>query len=161
MRQTDPVLLLIEDDPADARLIQRAIEKVDIPAKVVHLTDGDKAVSYLAGEGEYGNREQYPLPWLMLVDVKLPKRSGIEVLQWVRAQEGFISSTPVVMFSSSSHGVDINAAYHYGANSYLVKPESSHQLQSMLSVVKSYWFLVSQFPHHPDDKGKSVGNRAP
>jgi CheY-like chemotaxis protein len=155
VRETNPVLLLVEDDPADARLIQRAISKVEIPAKVIHLSDGDQAVAYLSGEGEYADREMHPLPWLMLVDVKLPKRSGIEVLRWVREQETDLSSTPIVMFSSSSHGMDINSAYHYGANSYLVKPESSHQLQSMMSLVKSYWFLATQLPVRGEPPKKS------
>ena len=140
------VLLLVEDDPADARLIQRAIAKVEIPAKVVHVPDGDEAVTYLLGEGKYADREAYPLPWLVLLDVKLPRRSGIEVLQWIRTQRGPIAATPVVMFSSSSHSVDINSAYLSGANSYLVKPETNMQLQSMLNVVKSYWFMHSQLP---------------
>lgn len=153
-----PVLLLVEDDPADARLIQRAIDKVEIPVSVVHLLDGDQAIAYLAGEGQFSDRDQHPLPWLVLLDVKLPKRTGIEVLKWVRAQQGDIAATPVVMFSSSSHGHDINTAYHFGANSYLVKPESSHQLQSMMSVVKSYWFMVSQLPVRTlPNKGQGVG----
>jgi CheY-like chemotaxis protein len=142
-----PVLLLVEDDPADARLIQRALSKVDIPAKLLHVSDGDQAVAYLSGDGKYADRAHFPLPWLMMVDIKLPRRSGLEVLQWVRQQPGDIAATPVIIFSSSSHGVDVNSAYHYGANSYLVKPESSHQLQSMLSLIKSYWFMASQLPH--------------
>lgn len=144
---TLPVLLLVEDDPADVRLMQRAFSKIDIPARILHVTDGDQAVAYLSGEGQYADREQYPLPWMMLLDIKLPRRSGLEVLQWVRQQSGDISALPVVVFSSSSHGVDVNSAYHYGANSYLVKPESSHQLQSMLSLLKSYWFMANQLPH--------------
>ena len=141
-----PGLLLVEDDPADARLIQRAILKVEIPARVIHVADGDDAVAYLLGEGKYADRETHPYPWLILLDVKLPRRSGLEVLRWIRAQSGNIASTPVVMFSSSSHSVDINSAYLSGANSYLVKPETNMQLQSMLNVVKSYWFMHNQMP---------------
>jgi CheY-like chemotaxis protein len=142
-----PVLLLVEDDPADVRLMQRAFSKIDIPARIVHVADGDQAVAYLSGEGQYADRKQYPLPWVMMLDIKLPRRSGLEVLQWVRKQSGNLSALPVIVFSSSSHGMDVNSAYHYGANSYLVKPESSHQLQSMLSLLKSYWFMANQLPH--------------
>lgn len=145
-----PVLLLVEDDPADVRLMQRAFSKIDVPARVVHVGDGDQAVAYLSGEGQYADRETYPLPWVMLLDIKLPRRSGLEVLQWVRQQAGDLSALPVVIFSSSSHGVDVNSAYHHGANSYLVKPESSHQLQSMLSLLKSYWLMANELPHVRD-----------
>lgn len=143
----NPVLLLVEDDPADARLLLRALGKIEIGARVIHLADGDAAVEYLSGEGKYADRNEYPPPWLILLDIKMPRRSGIEVLQWIRRQNGDVSATPVVMFSSSSHGVDINTAYHYGANSYLVKPETTFQLESMLSLVKSYWFVANHLPH--------------
>ena len=147
MVATQPVLLLVEDDPADARLLQRALGKIEMGARVVHLPDGDAAVDYLAGTGKYADRNEYPLPWLILLDIKMPRRSGLEVLKWIRHQNGDVSATPVVMFSSSSHGVDINTAYHYGANSYLVKPETTFQLESMLNLVKSYWFVANQLPH--------------
>lgn len=144
---TQPVLLLVEDDPADARLIQRALQKIQLEARIVHVADGDKAVAYLNGENGFEDRGQFPLPWLIMLDIKMPRRSGLEVLQWVRDQEVDVSAIPVVIFSSSSHGVDINSAYEYGANSYLVKPETSHQLESMLNLVKSYWFVASHLPH--------------
>jgi CheY-like chemotaxis protein len=140
-------LLLVEDDPADARLIQRALQKIQLEARIVHVDDGDKAVAYLNGENGFEDRNQNPLPWLIMLDIKMPRRSGLEVLQWIRNQKNEVASTPVIVFSSSSHGVDINTAYHYGANSYLVKPETSHQLESMLNLVKSYWFLASELPH--------------
>jgi CheY-like chemotaxis protein len=146
MTQTQPVLLLVEDDPADARLIQRALQKIDLEARVLHLPDGDQAVAYLSGAVPYADRDQHPLPWLIMLDIKMPRRSGLEVLQWIRAQENDVALTPVVVFSSSSHGVDVNSAYHYGANSYLVKPETSHQLENMLNLVKSYWFIANQLP---------------
>jgi CheY-like chemotaxis protein len=146
MTPQESVLLLVEDDPADAKLIQRALSKVQMPAKFMHVADGDEAVEYFQGAGRYADRDAYPLPWLVLLDVKLPRRSGIEVLKWLRAQTEPYASTPVVMLSSSGHGVDINTAYLHGANSYLVKPETSNQLESMMSLVKSYWFLHNQLP---------------
>jgi CheY-like chemotaxis protein len=146
MTVQESVLLLVEDDLADARLIQRAISKVEMPATVVHVADGDEAVHYFEGSGKFTDREKFPLPWLVVLDVKLPRRSGIEVLQWLRQQPKEYSSTPVVMLSSSSHSVDINTAYHYGANSYLVKPETTHRLESMMSLLKSYWFMHNEMP---------------
>ena len=141
-----PVLLLVEDDPADAHLIQRGLQKIELPARVVHLVNGDQAVDYMAGDDGFTDREAHPLPWLILLDIKLPRRSGLEVLQWIRDQDGPIASTPVVIFSSSSHSVDIHHAYQSGANSFLVKPETSSQLEGMLSLLKSYWFVHNRLP---------------
>jgi CheY-like chemotaxis protein len=143
MEENEPILLLLEDDSADAVLIQRSIEKVGIPAQVVHLKDGDEAVAYLSAEG---SKPGTPLPWLILMDLKLPRRSGLEVLQWIRQQKSDVARVPVIMLSSSHHGVDIQRAYQYGVNSYLVKPETSDALLSMMTVLKTYWFYNNQNP---------------
>ena len=141
MKENEPMLLLVEDDPADAVLLQRSIQKVGIPAQVVHLRDGDEAVAYLSAESS-----KTGLPWLILMDLKLPRRSGLEVLQWIREQKSDVSRVPVIMLSSSHHAVDIQRAYQYGVNSYLVKPETSDALLSMMTVLKTYWFYNNQNP---------------
>lgn len=141
MKENEQMLLLVEDDPADAVLIQRSIQKVGIPAQVVHLKDGDEAVAYLSAESSKSS-----LPWLILMDLKLPRRSGLEVLQWIREQKSDVSRVPVIMLSSSHHTVDIQRAYQYGVNSYLVKPETSDALLSMMTVLKTYWFYNNQNP---------------
>jgi CheY-like chemotaxis protein len=146
-----PVVLLVEDDPADARLIMRAIERVKIPARVVHVKNGDDAVSYLAGTEQYGDRKKYPLPCLVLMDVKLPRRWGLEVLQWMRSQKSGVERVPVVMLTSSQEAVDIRQAYDFGVNSYLVKPENTDQLLRMVSVLKDYWFSLNQAPPEQRD----------
>jgi CheY-like chemotaxis protein len=138
--ETLPILLLVEDDPADARLILRALERVEIPAQLVHVKDGDAAVEYLAAETANVSNEPVAATQLVILDLKLPRRSGLEVLQWIRKQESNISRVPVIMLSSSHHGVDIERAYQYGVNSYLVKPETSDQLLSMMTLLKNYWF---------------------
>lgn len=143
MKENEAMLLLVEDDPADAVLIQRSIQKVGIPAQVVHLKDGDEAVAYLSAES---SKPSTALPWLILMDLKLPRRSGLEVLQWIREQRSDISRVPVIMLSSSHHAVDIQRAYQYGVNSYLVKPETSDALLSMMTVLKTYWFYNNQNP---------------
>jgi CheY-like chemotaxis protein len=143
MRENEPMLLLVEDDPADAVLIQRSIQKVGIPAQVVHLKDGDEAVAYLSAEA---SKSGASMPFLILMDLKLPRRSGLEVLQWIREQQSDISRVPVIMLSSSHHSVDIQRAYQYGVNSYLVKPETTDALLSMMTVLKTYWFYNNQNP---------------
>ena len=141
-----PTLLLVEDDPADARLINRAMQKADIVARIVHVKNGDEAVAYLAGQPPYIDRFQNPLPRLVLMDLKLPRRSGLEVLLWMREQKSGVERVPVVMLTSSHHAVDIRRAYDYGVNSYLVKPETSDQLVRLMSSLKDYWFTHNEGP---------------
>lgn len=145
MHVNEPMILLVEDDPADATLIKRSMEKAGIAARIVHMKDGDEAVAYLTGEGASAGKRP-PLPWLIIMDLKLPRRSGLEVLQWIRQQQSDVSRVPVIMLSSSHHAVDIQRAYQYGVNSYLVKPETSDALLSMMTVLKTYWFHNNQGP---------------
>ena len=140
------MILLIEDDPADARLIQRALTKAGVLVPVVRLTNGEDAILYLRGEHPYDNRQSYPLPLLLLLDIKLPRKNGFEVLEWVRKQRDFTRRTPIVMMTSSSHAVDVNCAYDLGANSYLVKPETSAQLLELAHLIKAYWLESNEGP---------------
>jgi len=140
------MILLIEDDPADARLIQRALGKVDIPEPVLRLTNGEDAISYLRGDHPYGNRNSYPFPTLVLLDIKLPKRNGFEVLEWIRNQRTTTRRTLVVMMTSSRHSVDVGRAYDLGVNSYLVKPESTEQLLNIAQLIKQYWLDCNEGP---------------
>lgn len=141
----EPVLL-VEDDPSDARLIQRAFGKLDVTLAMIRLTNGDDVVSYLSGEAPYENRTTYPLPSVVLLDIKLPRRSGFEVLQWVRRQPTALNRLPVVMLTSSRHSVDINRAYDLGANSYLSKPETAAQLEQLATRFQSYWLGLNESP---------------
>jgi len=140
------MILLVEDDPSDARLIQRALTKVGVTDPVVRLTNGEDAVSYLKGEEPYHNRRSYPLPTLLLLDIKLPKRNGFEVLEWVRRQHTALRRTPVVMLTSSRHSVDVNRAYDLGVNSYVVKPETAEQLGVIAKLMKDYWVETNENP---------------
>ena len=142
----DTPVLLIEDDPSDVRLIQRAFNKLDQPVPMIRLTNGDEAVDYLAGKPPYENRAVYPMPSLVLLDIKLPRRSGFEVLEWIRRQRSALRRLPVVMLTSSLHSADINRAYDLGANSYLAKPETAARLGQLASQVQAYWFSCNQGP---------------
>ncbi len=146
MNKTNRPILLVEDDPADARLIQRAFEKAQLPVPLLRLSNGDDAVAYLAGEGPYHNRISYPLPTLMLLDIKLPRRSGFEVLEWVRNRADALARLVVVMLTSSGHSVDVDRAYDLGANSYITKPENSQRLLEVAHVLREYWLKYNQFP---------------
>lgn len=147
-------MLLVEDDPADVRLIQRAFGKLADNVQVIRLKDGDEAVAYLSGEAPFENRAAYPMPSVLLLDIKLPRRSGFEVLQWLRRQDSGLKRMPVIMLTSSRHSVDVNRAYDLGANSYLTKPETASGLQSLASQLQSYWLELNQ---SPDLFGGAVG----
>jgi CheY-like chemotaxis protein len=140
------MILLIEDDPADARLIQRALGKVGIAEPVMRLTNGEDAIAYLRGDHPYDNRQSYPFPNLILLDIKLPKKNGFEVLDWIRGQRSSLRHSIVLMMTSSSHAVDVARAYDLGVNSYLVKPETSERLVSMTHLIKEYWLEYNESP---------------
>lgn len=142
----DPVVLLVEDDASDVQLIQVAIKRTPGAIHLVRVEDGDMAIDYLAGNPPYGDREQYPLPVTMILDIKLPKRSGLEVLQWLRSQKQAIRLLPTLMLTSSTHRRDVDRAFENGANGYLAKPESIKELASMLGELKSFWLGCMEFP---------------
>ena len=138
-------LLLIEDDANDILLIQRAFRKANLTIPISIVQDGDAAVNYLSGRAPYGDRELHPLPLLILLDIKLPRRSGLEVLEWVKSQP-VLRRIPIVVLTSSKENTDVDHAYEIGANSYLVKPVTSSALESMMEALDKFWVRVNQYP---------------
>lgn len=155
MNASLPANLLVEDDPNDVLLIQRAFRKANLGNPVHVVRDGDEAVAYLAGSGGYADRALHPYPVLVLLDLKLPRKSGHEVLQWPRGQEE-LRRTPVVVLTSSRESIDVDRAYDLGANSYLVKPVSAGALFEMVQALKRYWLILNENPHLP---GAGAGAR--
>ncbi|HSL47702.1 MAG TPA: response regulator [Candidatus Deferrimicrobiaceae bacterium] len=139
-------ILLVEDSPDDALLIQRAFRKANLANPVQLVRDGEEAVAYLSGAPPYEDRTRFPLPVFMLLDLKLPRRSGLEVLAWVR-QESVVKRLPVVVLTSSRESVDVNRAYDLGVNSYLTKPVGFEALLEMVKNVNLYWLVLNE---HPD-----------
>ena len=131
-------ILLVEDDPDDAHLLMRAFRRAGIASPVLHVRDGDAAVAYLSGTAPFEDRGQHPLPNVVLLDLKLPRRSGHEVLEWVRAQAD-LRRLPIVVLTSSADRSDVARAYELGANSYLVKPATTGELNQMIRAVHAYW----------------------
>ncbi|HEX2091700.1 MAG TPA: response regulator [Longimicrobiaceae bacterium] len=140
-----PVILLVEDDANDVLLIRHAFRKAGEDATIHVASDGDQAVAYLAGEGEFAERSRYPLPAFVLLDVKLPRRSGHEVLAWIRDQP-VLRRIPVVMLTSSDVSSDRNRAYDLGANSYLVKPSGTTDRNEMVRLMGLYWLSLNRPP---------------
>lgn len=139
------VILVVEDDPNDVMLIQRAFGKARILNPVRTVSHGDEAVAYLSGEGPFADRDAYPFPVLVLLDLKLPRRSGLEVLGWIRSQPG-LKRLPIVVLTSSKESIDINRAYDLGANSYLVKPVGFDSLLELVKSLEVYWMMLNQNP---------------
>jgi CheY-like chemotaxis protein len=138
-------ILLVEDSPDDALLIQRAFRKANLANPVELVRDGEEAVAYLSGKTPYDDRARFPLPVFMLLDLKLPRRSGLEVLAWVR-QESVVKRLPVVVLTSSRESVDVNRAYDLGVNSYLTKPVGFEALLEMVKNVNLYWLVMNEHP---------------
>lgn len=143
--RSEPPILIAEDDADDAFLLERAIRRSSIPNPIALVSDGAAAIDYLAGTGEFVNRERHPLPVLALLDIKMPKRSGLEVLEWVRAQPG-LGRLPVVMLTSSRQSADVRRAYDLGANSYLVKPGTPDGLLALVRDLGMYWLVHNETP---------------
>lgn len=141
-------ILIVEDDPNDVILIQRAFGKARILNPLQTVPNGDDAVAYLAGDGPFADRQRYPIPVLVLLDLKLPRRSGLEVLEWIREREG-LKRLPVVVLTSSKEVADVNRAYDLGANSYLVKPVSFNSLLELVKSLEVYWLILNQKPDIP------------
>ncbi len=138
-------ILLVEDNYNDVLLIQRAFRKAKIEPQMSIVDDGDEAIAYLSREGKYSDREQYPLPSLILLDLKLPRRSGLEVLAWIR-QQPELKRLLVVVLTSSQENSDLAKAYDLGANSYLVKPVNFQDFVSLIELIDAYWFKLNQRP---------------
>ena len=146
MTAAESTVLLVEDNATDVLLIRRAFDKARLGNPLQVLGDGDAAVEYLSGSAPYADREQFPLPILILLDLKLPRRSGFEVLEWLRGQAS-LRRIPVVMLTSSEQPRDVNSAYDSGVNSYLVKPVEFDALFDMLKAVSLYWVMFNTKPH--------------
>ena len=131
-------ILVAEDDLTDAYFFERAFKRAGIPVMLHFVRDGQEVIAYLQGEGQFADRTAHPLPQLVLLDLKMPRLDGFDVLEWVRKQPR-LSGLQVVIFSSSGEPKDINRAYGLGANWYLVKPHSMEELTALVGRFKKFW----------------------
>ena len=136
-------ILLVDDDENDVLVMTMALKKVGMTCPVRVAKDGRDAQDYLSGAGKFADRSEYPLPCLILVDLKLPRVTGLEVLRWLRERPEF-DSTIVLVLRSSPMPDDIDRAYHLRANAYLVKPSGFENLQLMAQAIKDFWFMNNQ-----------------
>jgi CheY-like chemotaxis protein len=138
-------ILLVEDNPTDVLLIQRAFRKANLSVPLQVVGDGEAAVQYLSGQEPYSDRSCYPLPLLILLDLKLPRKSGTEVLAWLQ-QQPVLKRLPVVVLTSSREYADINNVYDLGANAYMVKPVAFDNLVDIVKTLNMHWLIFNEKP---------------
>ena len=143
---TSPVAILIaDDDTQDTMLVRMAAQRAALGIRLESVTDGEQAIDYLLGRAAYADRQSHPFPSMMLLDLKMPRLSGFDVLDFVR-REPQLRRLPIVIFSSSDDPKDIKRAYEAGANSYLCKPHSNDDLSALLKALQEYWCKFNHFP---------------
>jgi CheY-like chemotaxis protein len=138
-------ILQIEDEESDVLFLNLAAEKVGLLKPIQIARDGREGIDYLAGNGKFANRDEYPLPCVVLLDLKLPLVPGLEVLKFIRSRPE-LGTLIVIVFTSSDLDSDVEKAYRLGANSYIVKPANPSELFNILSIIKSYWLRVNRLP---------------
>ena len=144
------MILVVEDDENDLMFVKMAMKKAGVTNPIQVARDGKEVLDYFQGNGKFADRAEFPLPYLVLLDLKLPYVMGLDVLTWIRDQPQF-KSTIVIVLTSSRYTEDIGLAYQFGANAYLVKPADLNELEGMMKTLKDFW-LTQNTP--PPDCGK-------
>jgi CheY-like chemotaxis protein len=134
----DGLILLVEDRPDEVELMKQALHQAGIPNPLRVLSDGAEAISYFEGRDRYADRGAWPLPRLILLDLKLPKRSGLDVVAWAK-KDPRLRRIPAIIVTSSREISDMEKAYAAGANSYLVKPTSFREFVETMKITGTYW----------------------
>jgi CheY-like chemotaxis protein len=131
-------ILVIEDDPADAYFLEKAFERILANCALNRVCDGEEAKEYLQGNGKYADRRAFPLPSVILLDLRMPRMNGFEFLAWLR-HESELKIVPTVVYSSSDNPADVRKAYEMGANSFLHKRLSMNAVQETMRSFARYW----------------------
>src|SRR5687768_15709889 len=143
------LILIAEDNEDHVFFLRRALQKGKVLNPVFVVSDGEETIAYLKGEGKFADRYEYPLPALLLLDLRMPKIDGFEVLEWIR-QQPCLKRLRVVVLTTSDDPKDINRAYDLGANSFMIKPLEKHQFFELTETIKGYWLWMSAAPHLQD-----------
>ena len=138
-------VLVAEDDPSDIFFLQRAFTLAGLSTSLHFVRDGQEAIDYLEGEKSYSDRTTHPFPDLLLLDLKMPRINGFDVLVWLR-QQPRLKRLLVTVLTSSDQPQDINRAYDLGANSYLLKPHTSEHLSDLVRHLQKYWLELNHGP---------------
>src|SRR3954471_4666818 len=152
MESKPQVVLSVDDNDVDGALLERAFKRTSIPARLFRVSEGPQAMAYLSGDGIYQDRENYPLPDLVLLDLAMPKMSGIEVLKWIRDQPQ-VKRTKVLIFTSSEKPEDYKSANEIGADGYFLKPTKFDDLKNLVKQIQDNWLAVKS------KKLKTIGRK--
>jgi two-component system response regulator len=145
MNNSNIEILLIEDNPHEAELAIRSLNKNNIVNKIVHIDDGADALDYIMGNGKYEDGHTFNVNRLILLDLNLPRVDGLEILRQVKTNEK-TCMTPVVVLTSSKEEKDMIESYRLGVNSYIVKPVNFESFSKAIAELKIYWLLLNQWP---------------
>ena len=137
MNRSFPILL-VEDEPDDVFFVQRAFHSAHLKHPLFTVGDGQEAIDYLSGKGAYADHSVYPLPQLVLADLKMPRVSGFDLIAWMR-NDKHCKFVPIIILSSSALATDVNRAYALGANAYMVKPADAHSLERLFQTIAGFW----------------------
>ena len=148
------VILLVEDREDDIFLVRRALKQAGVPNPFFVVRDGEAAIAYLEGGGKYKNRDEFPLPDILLLDLKMPKMDGFEVLRAIRSNPT-LKTLRIIVLTSSEELSDVNTAYELGANSFLVKPLEFENYTAMMRTLSSFWLHYSRKPEI--ERGRDAG----
>ena len=138
-------LLVAEDDENDVFFLQRAFQQAKIGNPLHVVRDGQEAIDYLSGDGKFSDRTQYPLPHLFILDLKMPRKTGLDVLGWLHEQSE-LRCLPVLVLSSSAQRTDIERAYELGANGFVVKPASLEKRVELAKLIGAFWLDFNEAP---------------
>jgi CheY-like chemotaxis protein len=140
------VILVVEDDPAHVEIIRRNFGESRLANRLLSVEDGQAALDYLFRRGEYDNAAKYPMPNLILLDLRLPKVDGLEVLKIIKSDTK-LGNIPVVILTTSAAETDMVKAYEHHVNSFLVKPVDFTQFSKLMETFGHYWVAWNQYPH--------------
>jgi CheY-like chemotaxis protein len=141
-KNEQPVILIAEDSENDLLMLRRAFSQAGLLIPLQAVADGEEAIAYLKGDGEFANRAEYPLPDLLLLDLKMPRKNGFEVLEWLQGQPT-LAQLRVVVLTGSDQIRDVNLAYKLGAASFLTKPLNFMEFKDTIQAMYNYWMSVS------------------
>jgi two-component system response regulator len=147
MNNNEVEILLVEDNLNDAEMTIRALRNNNLSNNIIHLKDGEMALDFIFGTGQYRGRDISKKPKVILLDLKMPKVDGMEVLRKIKSSD-FTKFIPVVVLTSSKEDPDIQQCYRFGVNSYIVKPVEFESFQKIVSELGLYWMLLNQTTTH-------------
>lgn len=151
-------ILLAEDDENEVFFVRESFKKAGIVNPLEVVKNGQEAMDYLSGEGQYADRSRFPLPCLIILDLQMPRRTGIDVLEWLRAQPD-LRCLPVIIHSGSSQESDVDKLYQRGANAFVVKPGSMIERIDLATHIKGFWLRFNEPPSRCTGEPNCGGNR--